>query len=125
MGILFATIFFAVSIWMIVALLRRLHRQRAGIGLWFTLAVLLACGIALGVWCGFYVEYPIGSYFRFWSFPVPTGFFHLEDGVWVDFPLPGFFMWLIAVADTITVTALATSPLWLVLWRYHKHDHVA
>ena len=125
MGILIGILFFVLSGWALVALFRRLRCQHVSTCLWFAFAALIVCGITLGFWCGFYFEYPVDTHFRVWSFPIPIGFFHLEDGRWIGFPRPVFQMWLTAFADIITITALVASPLWLVLRRYHKNDRVA
>ena len=122
MGILIVIVFLALSSWALVALFRRLHRQRATPSRWLAFGVLVACGVAVGIWCAFYVEYHIGSRYRIGSFPIPTVFFHLEDGQWVDFPVPEFQAWAAVFTNVITITAFATLPLWLVLWRQHRHE---
>ena len=121
MGILIVVVFLGLSSSSLVALLRRLQRRRATAGWWLVLGVLVVCGVALGVWCAFYVEYPVGTRYRIGSFPIPVVFFHLEQGDWVDFPVPEFQAWSSAVTNIITITALATLPLWLVLWRQHRN----
>ena len=114
MGILIVIIFLALSSWALVALFRRLRRQRATAGWWVTFGVLVACGVALGIQCAFYSEYHVGPHFRLVSFPIPVVFFHLEHGDWVDFPVPEFQGWASMFTNVITITALATLPLWLV-----------
>jgi hypothetical protein len=54
---------------------------------------------------------------RIGSFPLPIVFFHLEEGRWVDFPVPEFQAWSAMLANIIAIIALATLPLWLVSWR--------
>ena len=110
MNVLLATILFGVSSWALIGLFRRLWRQRVGKVWWVAVALSMACGLALGAWCTFYCEYHVGATFRFFSFPVPVAFFHLEDGQWVGFvpPAPlGYFMML---ANVLIVTAFATLP---------------
>lgn len=124
MGILFIIPFLVLSVWALTELLLRLRRERARIWLWLAFSVLLTCGIAVGIWCGFYCEYHVGKQYRIGSFPIPVVFFHLEDGHWVDFPVPAFQAWLSAITDVICITALAAVPVWLVSWRQHKHDRV-
>jgi hypothetical protein len=125
MGILSVILFFALSIWALVALFRRLRRQHASTSLWFTFAILVACGVTAGVWCAFYCEYHVGARYRIGSFPLPIIFFHLEDGQWVDFPVPKFQAWSAAFTNVITITAFTTLPLWLISWWQHRHDGVA
>jgi hypothetical protein len=122
MGIFIVIVFLALSSWVLVALFRRLRRQRATAGRWLAFGLLVACGIAVGIWCAFYVEYHVGSRYRIGSFPIPVVFFHLEHGDWVGFPVPKFQAWASAFANVITITALATLPLWLVSWRQHRHE---
>jgi len=122
MGILLVTVFLTLSSWAVVALLRRLRRQHASTGWWVAFGVLVVCGTALGIWCAFYCEYHVGTRYRIGSFPIPTVFFHLEDGDWVDFPVPMFQGLATAFTNVITIIALATLPLWLVSWWRHRHE---
>jgi hypothetical protein len=120
MGMLFVIAFLALSGWLLFTLLKRLRRQHARTGQWIVFAILVACGVALGIWCAFYCEYHVGTRYRVGSFPIPVVFFHLEDGQWVDFPVPAFQAWSAAFTNVITITALATSPLWLVMPTYQS-----
>jgi hypothetical protein len=122
MGIFIVIVFLALSSWVLVALFRRLRRQRAPVGRWLAFGILVGCGVAVGIWCAFYVEYHIGARYRIGSFPIPIVFFHLENGQWVDFPVPEFQAWAAVFANVITITALATLPVWLVSWRQNKHE---
>ena len=79
MGILVITVFFVLSCWTIGALFRRLRRQRAASRWWAAFGVVVACGVALGVWCAFFVEYQVGPRHRVGGFPIPIIFFRLED----------------------------------------------
>jgi len=122
MNVLLAIVFLGLSAWALLGLFLRLRRRRVGTTWWAALGFLIVCGIALGVWCAFYCEYPVGARYRFGSFPIPIVVFHLEEGSWVDFPLEQFVMWPIALTNIISVTALATLPLWLVS-RKAKHEN--
>lgn len=113
MGFFIVILFLALSGWELVALLQRLRRQRATPGLWIAFGVLVACGLVVGVWCTFHVEYQLGSRFRVGGFPIPDIIYHLEGGQWMDFPVPEFQAWAAAFTNVITMTALATIPLWL------------
>jgi len=120
---LFVVAFLTGSIWALVSLVRRLRREHAGIRWWVAFLILLVVGASVGVWCAFHCEYPLGGRYRIGSFPLPVAFFHLEDGQWVDFPVPQFQAWAAAFTNIITMTALATLPLWLLLrWQY-RHEH--
>jgi hypothetical protein len=122
-GILFVLIFLAASIWALASLVWRLRRARAGRQWWVFLVALTVIGIAIGIWCAFHVEYHLGARYRIGSFPLPVVFFHLEDGQWVDFPVPKFQAWAAAFTNVITITALTTVPVWLLSWRRHRHEH--
>ena len=121
MVILLIIIFFVLSSRILIALFRRLRRQQVSVSWWFAFSALIICGAALGFWCAFYCEYHLGTRYRIASFPIPIGFFHLEDGDWVDFPVPEFQAWAAAITNIITLIALATLPLWWVSWRHQKH----
>jgi hypothetical protein len=120
MVILIAIIFLALSSWTVAALFRRFRRLHASAGWWIVLGVLFTCGAAIGIWCAFYCEYHVGANDRFGSFPIPVVFFHLEEGQWVDFPVPPIQAWSAILANIFTIIALATLPLWLASWREHK-----
>jgi hypothetical protein len=122
MNAFLAIVFLGLSVWALLALFLRLRRQRVGAAWWGTLAFLIVCGITFGVWCAFYCEYPVGTRYRFGSFPIPVVVFHLEGGNWIDFPVEKFIMWSVMFANIITVTALATFPLW-VISRRAKYEH--
>jgi hypothetical protein len=71
MGIFIVIVFLALSSWALVAVFRRLRHQRATPGRWLAVGVLVGCGVAVGIWCAFYVEYHIGSHYRVGSFGIP------------------------------------------------------
>jgi len=121
MNALLAIVFLGLSSWALVALFRRLRQQRVGATWWAALALLIACGIRLGIWCAHSCEYQLGTQFRFGSFPIRAVIFHLEDGQWVDFPLPGVAMALVMFSNMFSITTLATLPLWLALRRKQEH----
>jgi hypothetical protein len=84
----------------------------------------MVCGMALGVWCALYCEYPVGTKYRVGSFPIPVVIFHMEEGNWVDFPLDTFFAWGVIAANVTTVTALATLPFWVasITTKHDEHE---
>lgn len=122
MGFLLIIVFLALSSWMLIALFRRLWLKHVSTGWWIAFGVLFVCGVALGIWCAFYCEYHVGARFRIASFPIPVVFFQLEDGNWVDFPVPQFQAWSAAFTNVITIAALAVLPLWFASWRQHGPD---
>ena len=119
MGILLVILFLALSIWVLAALFRKLLAYRASRGWWGAFGLLVVCGLLLGIWCGLFFEYHAGTNYRVGGFPIPIVVFHLEDGNWVDFPVPEFQAWLAVIANAISIAALATLPLWLASWQRH------
>jgi hypothetical protein len=113
MAFLFILLLFALSLWSLVALFRRLRRLNAGLVLWFAFAVLVVLGGVVGLWCSFYGEYHVREDFRVASFPIPIVFFRLEEGNWVDFPVPDYQVWPTAITNILLITGLAVAPLWL------------
>src|SRR5439155_7620795 len=89
---------------------------------WVAFGILVVIGVVAGIWVAFHFEYPLGARYRVGSFPLPVVFFHMEDGQWVDFPVPAFQAWASALTNVITITALATIPFCLISWRSHVHD---
>jgi len=121
-GMLFVVAFLTGSSWALVSLVRRLRRKCAGTRWWIAFVILVVIGLSVGFWCAFHCEYPLGAHYRIGSFPLPVVFFHLEDGKWVDFPVPEFQAWSATFTNIITITALATVPLWLLSWRHYTHE---
>jgi hypothetical protein len=54
------------------------------------------------------------------SFPMPLGFIHLEDGQWVDFPLPALVMYPGLLANITAVTAVAALPVLIGSLLFHR-----
>jgi hypothetical protein len=119
-GMIFVLAFLTGSSWALVSLVLRLRREHVGIRRWVAFVILVVIGLSVGAWCAFRCEYPFGAHYRIGSFPLPVVFFHLEDGHWVDFPVPEFQAWSAAFTNIIAITALATVPLWFLSWR-HEH----
>jgi len=115
-GFLLVILLFALSVWSLVALFRRLRRVHARPRLWLAFIALILFGAAAGFWCSFHGEYHFGEDYRIASFPIPIVFFHLEEGNWVDYPVPDYRVWPTAITNILTITALTTVPLWLWLW---------
>ncbi len=116
MALIFILLLFFLSLWSLIALLRRLRRLHGGPVLWLAFVILVSAGAAVGFWCSFYGEYHTREDFRIASFPIPIVFFHLEDGNWIDFPVPDYQVWPTAITNILIVTALSAVPLWLLLW---------
>ena len=123
MGMLFVIVFLGASSWALASLVGRLRRSRAGGGWWLAFGLLAATGIAVGIWCGFAVEYHLGARYRVASFPLPVVFFHLEGNEWVDYPVPLFQAWATAFTNVVAMAALATLPLWPLSRLLNRHEH--
>ncbi len=111
-GFLDLILFLSVSGWSLVRLFQRLRKQKATRGLWLAFVLLGAGGMGLGFWCALYCEYPAGKRYRIASFPIPACFFHLEQGKWVDYPVPEVQAYATVFTNILTITALTTSPVW-------------
>jgi hypothetical protein len=84
----------AADVWLLTTTGKKQFKTWTQARAWTRLAGVVVFGAALGVWLGFFVEYKWGANLRVIGFPVPVCFFHLEDGEWVDFPLPKAMMYL-------------------------------
>jgi hypothetical protein len=83
---------------------------------WLILSALYLAGLAAGTFCGFYAQYSLSPSLIAVSAPIPAGFFHFEDGEWIDFitPAPG----VIALSNLIIVTLSIPLPfIAYLLWR--------
>jgi hypothetical protein len=111
MGLLFAFGLAALSGWAAYATIRTLARRRVGPRWWLALAILLAVGTAVGLWCGFSCEYQVSGHMRVCSFPVPAAFLRWENGPngWVDYIVPAPL--LIAICNVVSVTFAWVLPL--------------
>jgi hypothetical protein len=85
MAVPLALVLFALAASAAFLTARMLRAGKAKPGWWAALAALLAAGTAAGVWCGVCCEYQVSDRLRVFSFPVPAAFFHLEDGLWIDY----------------------------------------
>ena len=104
----------ALSVWGVLATVRRLRRTSAGRAWWNVFVLLLALGVGAGAWFAFCFEYQVSPQMRYASFPVPLAFFHLEDGHWVDFITPPYVMYPGLVANIAAFAAVALLPLLII-----------
>lgn len=111
MGIIFVILLLALSFWSIFATFRRVRHTHVGRSWRIAFAVLTVIGLVVGSWMAFNFEYQISSRMRYVSFPMPLGFFHLEDGQWVDFVTPPYVMYPGLVANVIAIVAIKLLPL--------------
>jgi hypothetical protein len=114
MGLLLVFAIAAASIWLIAGAVRvALFRQ--SLKHWLALSLLTALGIVVGLlWMKW--EYQAGSKMRIQGFPMPLVFFHLEDGHWVDFPIPLYVGWPGLVTNVIAGVAVCVLPFRL-FWK--------
>lgn len=100
-----------LSTWVDVLAVRALLKHRAGPLWWAGLAVLVAVGSGVGVWCGFFCKYRFSDKLRVFSFPMPAAFFRWEDGDWVDYVTPSPYGIAIALLNVVSITLVSVLPL--------------
>jgi hypothetical protein len=122
MVIFIVFIILALSSSSVVALCRRFRRRQAGVDCWVAFGGLFAGGAALGIWCALFCEYRIRDHFRVGSFPISIVFFHLEEGQWVDYPVPKFQAWLTILANISAIVSVTTLPMWLLSWWRQRYE---
>jgi hypothetical protein len=79
-----AAVVFLTMAYMDLRFIRLLRTERSCYW-WVGLGVTAPIGTVLGIWCGFYAEYPITSDLRGFSFPFPAGFLKYENGLWMNY----------------------------------------
>jgi hypothetical protein len=100
----------AADVWLLATTGKKQFKTWTQARAWTRLAGAASLGAALGVWLSFFVEYKWGANMRVIGFPVPLGFFHLEDGNWVDFPLPSDIQCLGCAANFLSGLAAPLIP---------------
>ena len=103
----------ALGSWGVLGTFRRLRRSHASRAWWFAFVWLSVVGLAAGGWLSFSFEYQVSPEIRYFSFPMPVAFFHLEDGQWVDYITPPYVMFPGLVANVVAIVAVALLPLLL------------
>src|ERR1039457_2699178 len=111
MGFLIIIALLALSSWMLFATVERLRQRHASQAWWLAFYGFAIVGAVLGYWLAFHFEYQASSQLRFFSFPIPVNFFHLEDGQWVDFPTPLVFGYPAMFTNIVAITAFAVLPV--------------
>ncbi|HEV3237574.1 MAG TPA: hypothetical protein VGZ25_11335, partial [Gemmataceae bacterium] len=92
------------------------YTRRISSTYWLILSPLYVAGLAVGIYCGFYAEYSLSPSLIAFSAPIPAGFFHLEDGQWIDFVTPAP---AVTAFSNVIIVALSV-PLPIIgylLWR--------
>ena len=106
-------------VWLVVRGWRRLFQAKARWLWWVAFAAIQIAGGAVGYQLAF-GEMEISSTFRWAGIPFPIGFFHWEDGHWVDFIPPEITQWFNGVADTC-VPIVLLMLLWATISkRYYR-----
>jgi hypothetical protein len=125
MGWIIVLALLLASGWILFVAFRRLAARRAGIGWWLALCILLGVGAGIGYRLGFDFEYSVSPNLRIVGVPIPVGFFHFEDGHWIDFPPPKEFAYFAALTNFLIMTALAVLPLLLASLLHHRKPKTA
>lgn len=100
----------AFSIWLLGTTGKRVYATRKASGKLSVFALIVLIGLALGGWFTFVVNYKIAPTLRLKSFPVPTLFIYLQDGKWVESPLPPVMKAAAIAADFLFGMAIAFFP---------------
>jgi hypothetical protein len=116
LGFLIVIALLVLSSWSIISTVRRLRRTKSGRNWRIAFASLGATGLVAGIWLAFKFDYQVSPTMRFISFPMPLGFFHLENGVWIDFVTPPHVMYPGVVANVLTTVALTLLPVSIGSW---------
>lgn len=95
--------------WVVIPVFRNAAKIRQK-KLWLVIFLMAVVGIGVGMLLA-NLEYHAGAKFRVVGTPIPLIFFHLENGQWVDFPLPSYVAWPGYIANVIFGTALCLAPL--------------
>jgi cytochrome bd-type quinol oxidase subunit 2 len=122
MGFLIIIALLALSSWMLFVTVRRLRRRHASQAWWLAFFGFAIVGVVLGYWLAFHFEYQASSQLRFFSFPIPVNFFHLEDGQWVDFPTPLVFGYPAMFTNIVAITAFAVLPVLVASLFSHRQE---
>jgi len=118
MGVFVFIALFCVLGWISLSTVRALRRHHVGMAWWIFLCSFLLAGIAIGIWAGFMLEYPVSPTLRFAGFPFPMAIFQLESGTWVDFVHEKSLMILIGLVDVTVVALSAVIPVSAVFYVY-------
>jgi len=100
----------AVDVWLLATTGKKQFNIWKQARAWTRLAGAAVLGAALGVWLGSFVEYKWGAEIRVAGFPIPVCFFHLENGEWVDFPLPSAMIFLGFIANFLSGLVVPLIP---------------
>ena len=100
----------AVDVWLLATTGKKQFKTWSQARAWPRLAGAAALGAALGVWLSSFVQYKWGAAIRVAGFPIPIRFFHLENGEWVDFPLPMEMMCLGCIVNFLSGIVVPLIP---------------
>jgi hypothetical protein len=100
----------AVDVWLLATTGKKQFNIWKQARAWTRLTGAAAIGAALGVWLSSFVEYKWGAEIRVAGFPIPVCFFHLENGEWVDFPLPTAMIFLGSIANFLSGLVVPLIP---------------
>jgi hypothetical protein len=92
-----------------------LCRQKASWRWWVTLAAIVVSGGYVG-WLLGHCDVQVSPEMVWGGVPLPLGFFHFEDGGWVDYVLPDSAQRCNVVANTVLPIVILLFP-WIILRR--------
>jgi hypothetical protein len=100
----------AADVWLLATTGKKQFKTWTQARAWMRLVAVVAIGVALGVWLGFFVQYKWGTNLRVIGFPVPVCFLHLEDGKPKDYLAPAAMQWLGTMANFLSGLAVPLIP---------------
>ncbi len=98
------------SVWLLSTTGRRVLDKKRAQGKLAQFGLIVLIGLAIGAWFTFVVNYKMGATLRLKSFPVPTEFIYLQDGKWVESPLPPIMKAAVVATDFLFGIAIAFFP---------------
>jgi hypothetical protein len=100
----------AFDLWLLATTGKIQLKKWARPGEQWRIAAALALGAAIGIWLAFFVGYKWTDKMRVTGFPIPTVYFHLDDGKWNDFIPPPVVRWAGAGVNFLSGFAATMAP---------------
>jgi hypothetical protein len=109
----------AIALWLIFRNVTRLWQTEAGWLWWIVLVTIAVGGGCIGRQLS-ECDVQMSPGFVWGGLPLPIGFFHLEDGQWVDFVPPYPVQLCNKLADTVIPIIILLLPFMIVRRRFSR-----